>query len=119
MLDPAKFLSMHQGGCFVWPRRMGTFLAEAGRWLLLLLLWQRQDTVLDTAGTAAPYTACYTVRYIVRFTACYTARYTGRYTERRSALKKAIVHRALAINRGVSCWYVRRWMWIAWRNKMY
>ncbi len=115
-LDPAKFPSMHQGGCFVWPRRTGTFLAGAGRWLLLLLLWQCQDTVLDTAGTA-PYTACYTVRYIARYTACYTACYTGRYTARRSMLKKEIVHRALAINRGVSCWYV--WRWIAWRNKMY
>jgi hypothetical protein len=98
----------------------GTFLAGAGRWLLLLLLWQHQDTVLDTAGTA-PYTACYTVCYIARYTAhytaSYTARYTGRYTARRSALKKAIVHHALPINRGVSCWYV--WRWIAWRNKMY
>ncbi len=112
-LDPAKFPSMHQGGCFIWPRRTGTFLARAGRWLLLLLLWQRQDTVLDTAGTA-PYTVCYTARYIAHYTACYTARYTGRYTARRSMLKKVIVHCALAIFHGVSCWYV----WHGWLGEI-
>ncbi len=102
--EPHSPPSMHWGGCFVWLRRTGTFLAGAGRWLLLLLLWQCQDTSLNTASTAC-HTARCTVRYTARCTAHYTARctacYTAHYTARRSALKKAIVNRALAINRRV------------------
>jgi hypothetical protein len=116
--EPHSPPSMHQGGCFIRPRRTGTFLAGAGIWLLLLLLWQCQDTSFNTAGTAchtARYTARYTASCTVRYTARCTARYTACYTARRSLLKKAIVHRALAIIRGVSCWC--SWQSIAWRNK--
>jgi hypothetical protein len=115
MSDPAKFPSMHQGGCFVWPRRPGTFLAGAGRWLLLLLLWQCQDTVLDTAGTA-PYTACYAVRYIARYT-LHSTLHRALHSEKKRAQEGNCPSCTCYINRGVSCWYVR-W-WIAWRNKMY
>ncbi len=81
--DPHSPPSMHGEGCFVSPRRTGTFLAGAGRWLLLMLLWQQDQhsrhSLLHSTTQHAPQHA--------------TQRPTQRATQQEEVRStKAIVH---------------------------
>jgi hypothetical protein len=103
--EPHSPPSMHQGGCFVWPRRTGTFLAGAGRWLLLMLLWQQDQhsrhSLLHSATQRAPQRA--------------TQRPTQHATQQEEACSRKRLSIVCTINHMVSCWCV--WRSIAWRNK--
>ncbi len=103
--EPHSPPSMHQGVCFVWPRRTGKFLAGAGRWWLLMLLWQQDQhsrhSSLHSATQHAPQHA--------------TQRPTQRATQQEEACSRRQLY-IMRINSMVSCWCVGRS--IAWRNKI-